>query len=200
MVIFVGQLLTDGSTVQLIATSSIIKGLYELYQDKKDDTELQIQILFTFLRVLSYQDTREELLYSTRCVSIATNAKQAAERKFACLPDFPTSFYFLNFTFETMLYQFLLLTCSLPPSQSPSLPSSLPPSLSPSLLPRSLTAQGRVGDNFLPGLAPPGGAGGGGRVSGHHRGVRPRRQRSPRATRHAGGWVGGWAGVWTPAQ
>ena len=63
MVILVGQLLTDSSTVPLIATSPIIKSLYELYQDKKDDAEIQLQLLFTFLRVLSYQDTREELLY-----------------------------------------------------------------------------------------------------------------------------------------
>ncbi len=63
VVILVGQLLTDSSTVPLIATSTIIKSLYELYQDKKDDAEIQLQLLFTFLRVLSYQDTREELLY-----------------------------------------------------------------------------------------------------------------------------------------
>ena len=63
VVILVGQLLTDSSTVPLIATSPIIKSLYELYQDKKDDAEIQLQLLFTFLRVLSYQDTREELLY-----------------------------------------------------------------------------------------------------------------------------------------
>ena len=74
VVILVGQLLTDGSTVPLIATSTIIKALYELYQDKKDDTEIQLQLLFTFLRVLSYQDTREELLYSTRSVSHSVRA------------------------------------------------------------------------------------------------------------------------------
>ena len=39
--------------------------IHELFDNalKKDDTEIQLQLLFTFLRVLSYQDTREELLW-----------------------------------------------------------------------------------------------------------------------------------------
>ena len=92
--------------------------LYELYQDKKDDTELQIQILFTFLRVLSYQDTREELLYSTRCVSMPRST-QAAERKSACL-----IFYLL------LLPEVHFCNNSLSLSIAPSRPSLEPPSLS----------------------------------------------------------------------
>jgi hypothetical protein len=70
VVIFTGQILTDETVAPMIAVSNIPKALFELWMDKANqDLELKVQILFTFLRLLSHQETREELMYGTRAAS-----------------------------------------------------------------------------------------------------------------------------------
>lgn len=40
-----------------------------MWQDKNDDSEIVLQLLHTFYRMLHFQETREELLYSTESMA-----------------------------------------------------------------------------------------------------------------------------------
>jgi hypothetical protein len=56
VVMLTGQLLTDETSAPLIAASTIPRSLFELWMDKAhQDTELRVQILFTFFRMLSHK-------------------------------------------------------------------------------------------------------------------------------------------------
>ena len=56
VVMLCGQMLTDGSAAPQLAASGLANALFRLWQDQADtDAELQIQLLYTFFRFLSYQ-------------------------------------------------------------------------------------------------------------------------------------------------
>ena len=70
VVMLLGALLQDSSVAPAVAASSIPHLLFELWKDKAEsDEEIKLQLLFTFFRLLSHQETRDELLYGTRCIS-----------------------------------------------------------------------------------------------------------------------------------
>lgn len=59
VVMLCGQMLTDGSAAPQLAASGLANALFRLWQDQADtDAELQIQLLYTFFRFLSYQVRR----------------------------------------------------------------------------------------------------------------------------------------------
>ena len=68
-VILIGQFLHDEESQMLIASSSLIRALHELWQDKGDDSEILLQLLATFHKMLHWPDCREELLYSTEAIT-----------------------------------------------------------------------------------------------------------------------------------
>ena len=62
VVMLCGQMLTDGSAAPQLAASGLANALFRLWQDQADtDAELQIQLLYTFFRFLSYQVCAEFL-------------------------------------------------------------------------------------------------------------------------------------------
>jgi hypothetical protein len=82
-VILVGQMCVDEKTATMIASSSLIRALHELWQDKSDDGEVVLQLLTTFHRMLHFPQTREELLYSTEAmgdISDCVGSKHRATR------------------------------------------------------------------------------------------------------------------------
>jgi len=68
-VILIGQFVHDEEGQMLIASSSLIRALHELWQDKGDDSEILLQLLAVFHKMLHWPDCREELLYSTEAIS-----------------------------------------------------------------------------------------------------------------------------------
>eukprot|EP00617_Octactis_speculum_P004604 CAMPEP_0185777364 /NCGR_PEP_ID=MMETSP1174-20130828/89186_1 /TAXON_ID=35687 /ORGANISM="Dictyocha speculum, Strain CCMP1381" /LENGTH=723 /DNA_ID=CAMNT_0028465709 /DNA_START=106 /DNA_END=2274 /DNA_ORIENTATION=+ len=70
VVIYVGALSLDETTVPIIASSSskLIYYLQGITNDYSQDPEVLLQLLFTFKRLLCYKDTREEILYGSNIV------------------------------------------------------------------------------------------------------------------------------------
>ena len=68
VVVLVGAIAADPAASPLLATSKILSELHELWRDKADDAEITLQLLYTFYQLLQHEDTREELLYSTRAI------------------------------------------------------------------------------------------------------------------------------------
>jgi len=68
-VILIGQFCHDSESQMLIASSSLIRALHELWQDKGDDSEILLQLLHLFYKMLHWPDCREELLYSTEAMA-----------------------------------------------------------------------------------------------------------------------------------
>ena len=68
-IIFISQMCTDEKSSVLIASSSLIRALHDMWQDKNDDSEIVLQLLSCFHRMLHFPETREELLYSTEAMA-----------------------------------------------------------------------------------------------------------------------------------
>ena len=60
-----GAMSLDPECAPLISGSRIIKVLHELLQEKHDDDEIQLQLLYVFHQLLRYPETLDELLYDT---------------------------------------------------------------------------------------------------------------------------------------
>lgn len=65
VVMLVGTMLDDQACVALIASSDFIRYLQEVWRDKGDDSEIKLQLLHTYYKLLLARDTREELLFGT---------------------------------------------------------------------------------------------------------------------------------------
>ncbi|GMH56687.1 hypothetical protein TrLO_g4274 [Triparma laevis f. longispina] len=68
-IILIGQMCVDEKASVLLASSSLIRALHDLWQDKSDDSEIVLQLLTAFHRMLHFPETREELLYSTEAMA-----------------------------------------------------------------------------------------------------------------------------------
>ena len=85
-VILAGQMCVDEKSSTMIASSSLIRALHELWQDKGDDSEIVLQLLTAFHKMLHFSETREELLYSTEAmadISDCVGSKHRATRAVA---------------------------------------------------------------------------------------------------------------------
>ena len=65
-IIFAGVLAQDPDAAALIASSSLARSLEEVWRDRGDDSEIVLQLLFTFQHLLACPDTHDELLYNSR--------------------------------------------------------------------------------------------------------------------------------------
>lgn len=68
VVILIGTIVSDPRAVELVASSKLVTGLQDVWQDKQDDCEIVLQTLHTFNALMKHEATREELLYNTRIV------------------------------------------------------------------------------------------------------------------------------------
>jgi hypothetical protein len=66
IVVLVGQLSLSDSAGRLLANSPLVKLIYDLLHEKRDDHEITLQVLFTFHRLLRHPDTGHSLLYETQ--------------------------------------------------------------------------------------------------------------------------------------
>ena len=51
---------------QVVASSSLARSLEEVWRDKSDDSEIILQLLFTFQHLLKHRETHDEILYNSR--------------------------------------------------------------------------------------------------------------------------------------
>jgi hypothetical protein len=66
IVVLVGQLCLSDSAGRLLANSPLVKLIYDLLHEKRDDHEITLHVLFTFHRLLRHPDTGHSLLYETQ--------------------------------------------------------------------------------------------------------------------------------------
>lgn len=52
----------------MIASSTLIGLLYQLWEEKSNDTELLLQLIHCFHKLFMFDSSREEAMYSTRIV------------------------------------------------------------------------------------------------------------------------------------
>jgi hypothetical protein len=63
VVLLVGALALEPKCAPLLASSRILRSLHALFQEKQHDSELTLQLLHTFYRLLRHRETYDELLY-----------------------------------------------------------------------------------------------------------------------------------------
>lgn len=66
VVILAGQFCLEEAAARLLANSPLVKLIYDLLHEKRDDSEIVLQTLFTFHRLLRHKDTGHSLLYETQ--------------------------------------------------------------------------------------------------------------------------------------
>eukprot|EP00743_Colponemidia_sp_Colp-15_P004208 GILK01004540.1.p1 GENE.GILK01004540.1~~GILK01004540.1.p1 ORF type:complete len:755 (+),score=181.94 GILK01004540.1:116-2380(+) len=67
-VILIGTLASDERCASLIASSRLIRLLYDLLTEKQEDDEIVLQIVYVFYRLLLLDETKEVVLYQTQVV------------------------------------------------------------------------------------------------------------------------------------
>ncbi|GBG31044.1 Kinesin-associated protein 3 [Hondaea fermentalgiana] len=66
VVIMIGQLCLDADAAHLICSSALIKLIYDVLHEKQEDSEIVLQTLYTFHRLLRHPGTGHALLYETQ--------------------------------------------------------------------------------------------------------------------------------------
>mmetsp|Transcript_29766 Transcript_29766/g.49787 ORF Transcript_29766/g.49787 Transcript_29766/m.49787 type:complete len:947 (-) Transcript_29766:278-3118(-) len=68
IVMLISTIASDMQACSLIASSTLIGLLYQLWEEKCDDTELLLQLIHCFYKLFLHDASREEAMYSTRIV------------------------------------------------------------------------------------------------------------------------------------
>lgn len=63
IVLFVGTLALEPKCAPLLKSSRMLRAFYALFQEKQHDNELTLQLLYTFYRLLRYDETFDELVH-----------------------------------------------------------------------------------------------------------------------------------------
>jgi len=66
VVMIVGQFCLDEAAARMLSNSPVIKLVYDLLHEKQEDTEILLQTLHVFFRLLRQRDTGHALLYETQ--------------------------------------------------------------------------------------------------------------------------------------
>lgn len=66
IIILIGSIATDAPACSILAQGNLIPTLYQLMKDKTDDTEILLQSLNCFDKLLYTQASREVVMYNTR--------------------------------------------------------------------------------------------------------------------------------------
>jgi len=68
IVMLIANIATDPQAANVIASSTLIGMLYQLWKEKGEDVELLLQLIHCFHKLFLHQSSREEAMYSTRIV------------------------------------------------------------------------------------------------------------------------------------
>ena len=60
---------SDNQSCKLFLNNNIIPTLYQVWKEKSNDLEVLLQLLFCFYKLLSNENTQEEVLYGTRIIA-----------------------------------------------------------------------------------------------------------------------------------
>lgn len=66
VIILVGQFCLDDDAARLLCSSPLVKLIYDVLHEKQDDSEIVLQILYSFHRLLRHPGTGHALLYETQ--------------------------------------------------------------------------------------------------------------------------------------
>jgi hypothetical protein len=69
IVMLVSTIASDMQACDLIASSTLVGLLYQLWEEKGDDAELLLQLVHCFHKLFMHDAAREEAMYSTRIVA-----------------------------------------------------------------------------------------------------------------------------------
>ncbi|KAF0697989.1 Aste57867_11371 [Aphanomyces stellatus] len=65
VIMFVGALMLEPKCAPLVTSSRIVRSFHTIFQDKQGDSEITLQLLFCFYRMLRHPETLDEVLYGT---------------------------------------------------------------------------------------------------------------------------------------
>jgi len=69
VIIFIGNIATDGACAPHIVKSRVLGYMYQLLTEKQEDDEFVLQILYAFYTLIFYQEVRDALLSQTQLVT-----------------------------------------------------------------------------------------------------------------------------------
>ncbi len=67
-VIFTGTLLSDEDVPEVLVGTPLIRDLFRVLQEKQEDSEILLQLLFVFLKLLAADETRDAVISQTQTV------------------------------------------------------------------------------------------------------------------------------------